>query len=272
MIQAIGEMFTYDFMRRALFGVLLMMPLFSLLGTLVVNNGLAFFSDALGHSALTGAAIGLLFGLADPSPAMLIFAIVFSLLMNAIRHSRLSSTDTVIGVFASCGLALGLVLLSKNSSFSGYQSLLIGDVLSITDTQLWILAGTLLTVVIVWVLCFNGFFAVAISPSLSRSKGLPTVWLDNLFVVVMAAVVMLSVRLVGLLLINAMLILPAAAARNVAKGLRSYVLLALIFSLFSGLLGLLVSYLNAFATGPTIVLVGAAVFFGTFFIARREKV
>lgn len=271
MIQAIGEMFTYDFMRRAVFGILLMMPLFSLLGTLVVNNGMAFFSDALGHSALTGAAIGLLFGLADPSLAMLVFAIVFALLMNAIRHSRLSSTDTVISVFASCGLALGLVLLSKNSSFSGYQSLLIGDILSITDQQLWILAGTLLTVVIVWMLCFNGFFAVALSPSLSRSKGLPTVWLDNLFVVVMAAVVMLSVRLVGLLLINAMLILPAAAARNVAKGLRNYILLALIFSLFSGLLGLLISYLNAFSTGPTIVLIGAAVFFGTFFIARREK-
>ncbi|MBQ9860910.1 MAG: metal ABC transporter permease [Clostridia bacterium] len=271
MIQAIGELFTYDFMRRAVLGVLLMMPLFSLLGTLVVNNGMAFFSDALGHSALTGAAIGLLFGLADPSPAMLIFAIVFALLMNAIRHSRLSSTDTVISVFASCGLALGLVMLSKNSNFSGYQSLLIGDILSITNQQLWILAGTLLAVVIVWVLCFNGFFAVALSPSLSRSKGLPAVWLDNLFVVVMAAVVMLSVRLVGLLLINAMLILPAASARNVAKGLRSYVLLALIFSLFSGLLGLLVSYLNALATGPTIVLIGAAVFFGTFVIARREK-
>lgn len=271
MIEAIGEMFTYDFMRRALFGVLLMMPLFSLLGTLVVNNGMAFFSDALGHSALTGAAIGLLFGLADPSPVMLIFAILFALLMNAIRHSRLSSTDTVISVFASSGLALGLVLFSKNSSFSGYQSLLIGDVLSITDTQLWILAGTLLAVVIVWVLCFNGFFSVALSPSLARSKGLPTKWLDNLFVVVLAVVVMLSVRLVGLLLINAMLILPVAAARNVARGLRSYVLLSLIFSLFSGLLGLTLSYLNAIATGPTIVLVSAAVFFGTFFIARREK-
>ena len=103
MMQAIGDLFTYDFMRRALFGVLLMMPLFSLLGTLVVNNGMAFFSDALGHSALTGAAIGLLFGLADPSPVMLVFAIVFALLMNTVRHSRLSSTDTVIGVFASCG-------------------------------------------------------------------------------------------------------------------------------------------------------------------------
>ncbi len=271
MIEALGQMLTYDFMQRALIAVLLMMPLFSLLGTLVVNNGMAFFSDALGHSALTGAAIGVLFGFADPQPIMLVFAIAFALLMNVIRHSKLSSTDTVISVFASCGTALGLVLLSKSSSFSGYQSLLIGDVLSITNTQLWVLGGALLVVAIIWVLCAGGFTAVSVSPSLARSKGLPVVWLDHLFVVVMAAVVMLAIRFVGLLLINAMLILPAAAARNVAKSMRSYLLLSLVFSLFSGLLGLTVSYLNAVATGPTIVLISAAVFFGTFILARCKK-
>ncbi len=267
----LAELWSYDFLRRALIGIVLMMPLFSLLGTLVVNSKLSFFSDALGHSALTGVAIGVIFGMADPQPAMLLFAAVFALLMNAIRHSRLSSTDTVIGVFSSCGVALGLVLLSRGSGFSDYQSLLIGDVLSITDEQLWILAGTLVAVAVVWLLCFNGFYAVSLSPSLARSKGLRVAWLDNLFVVVLALSVMLAIRWVGLLLINAMLVLPAAAARNVARGMRSYLTLALIFALFSGLLGLLLSLLNAVATGPTIVLVAAAVFFGTFLIARRER-
>lgn len=271
MVDALQEMLTFDFMRRALWGILLMMPLFSLLGTLVVNNGMSFFSDAMGHSALTGAAVGVLFGMADPQPAMLVFAVVFALLMNVIRHSRLSSTDTVIGVFSSCGVALGLVMLSRSSSFSGYQSLLVGDILSITSSQLWVLGGTLLVVAAVWVFCFNGFFAVALSPSLAKSRGLPAAWLDNLFVVVMALVVMLAVRWVGLLLINAMLILPAAAARNVSRSLRSYLLLTVIFSLFSGVLGLVLSYLNAVATGPMIVLVSATVFFGTVFLAHKEK-
>lgn len=270
MMEALAEMFTYDFMQRALLGVLLIMPLFSLLGTLVVNNGLSFFSDALGHSALTGAAIGLLFGLADPQPVMLLFAIGLALLMNVIRHSRLSTADTVIGVFASCGVALGLILLS-GKGFAGYQRLLIGDILSITDTQLWVLFGALCVVIVVWLLCFNGMFATALSPSLARSKGLPTVWLDHLFVVVLAVVVMLSVQWVGLLLVNALLVIPAAAARNVAKGMRSYLILTLIFGLFSGLLGLMVSYLNAVATGPTIVLIGTAIFFGTYGIARRDR-
>lgn len=271
MLEAIGELFSYDFLRRALLGIVLMMPLFSLLGTLVVNNGMSFFSDALGHSALTGVAIGVIFGMTDPEPAMLLFAAAFASLMNAIRHSRLSSTDTVIGVFSSCGVALGLVLLSRGSGFSSYQSLLIGDILSITDRQLWILGGTLLAVAVVWLLCFNGFYAVSLSPSLARSKGLNVKGLDNLFVVVLAIAVMLAIRWVGLLLINAMLVLPAAAARNVARGMRSYLSLTLIFALFSGLLGLVLSWLNAVATGPTIVLVSAAVFFGTFLIARHER-
>ena len=270
-MELIAELWSYDFLRRALIGIVLMMPLFSQLGTLVVNSKMSFFSDALGHSALTGVAVGAIFGLTDPTPAMLLFAAVFAVLMNAIRHSRLSSTDTVIGVFSSCGVALGLVLLSRNSGFSGYQSLLIGDVLSITDSQLWVLGGTLIVVAVVWLLCFNGFYAVSLSPSLARSKGLRVRWLDNLFVIILALSVMLAIRWVGLLLINAMLVLPAAAARNVARGMRSYLSLTLIFALFSGLLGLVLSWLNAVATGPTIVLVAAAVFFGTFFIARRER-
>ena len=203
MLDALLTLFDYDFMRRALLAVLLVMPLFSLLGTLVVNNGMAFFSDALGHSALTGVGIGVIFGMAEPGPAMVLFAVAFALLMNRIRHSRLSSTDTVIGVFSSCGVALGLVILSRGG-FSGYQSLLIGDILSISSGQLLVLGITLGVVAVLWLLCFNQFHAVSISASLARSKGLPVGLLDNLFVVVIAVVVMLAIQWVGLLLINAM--------------------------------------------------------------------
>lgn len=145
----------YDFMRNAFVAVLLIMPLFALLGTLVVNNGMAFFSDALGHSALTGVGIGVLLGFTDTNLVMIAFAVVFALLMNRIRHSRLSSTDTVIGVFSSCGVALGLVILSRGSSFSKYQNLLIGDILSISRGELVVLAGALVVVVLLWLLCFN---------------------------------------------------------------------------------------------------------------------
>ena len=148
MLTALSQMLTYPFMVRALLAVLLIMPLFSLLGTLVVNRRMSFFSDALGHSALTGVALGVLLGMADPTPVMLLFAAVFAVGLNAIRRSRLSSTDTVIGVFSACGVALGLTLLSR-LGFSSYQSLLIGDIVSVTEGQLWVLFGTLIGVVLV---------------------------------------------------------------------------------------------------------------------------
>ena len=131
------------------------------------------------------------------------------------------------------------------------------------------LTGLLAATAVVWCLCFNGFHAVSISPAVARSKGLRVGLLDNLFVVLIAVVVMLAIRWVGLLLINAMLILPAAASRHVARSMRSYHLLALIFGLFAGVLGLLLSYYNGVATGPTIILVQAVIFFGTFLM--REK-
>lgn len=259
----------YDFMRNAFYAILLIMPLFAMLGTMVVNNGMAFFSDALGHSSLTGVGIGILLGMSEYRPAMVIFAIIFALVMNRIRYSRMSSTDTVIGVFSSCGVALGLVLLSRGGSFSRYQSLLIGDILSITKDEIMILGITLILTAVVWALCFNRFYAISISPSLARSKGIPVRLLDNLFVVIVAVIVMLAIHWVGLLLINAMLILPAAAARHIAKSTRGYHFTALVFGLFSGLLGLWFSYRNSVATGPVIVLIAALLYFATF--ALREK-
>ncbi|HJD23416.1 MAG TPA: metal ABC transporter permease [Firmicutes bacterium] len=269
LVDALFGWWQYDFMRNAFFAILLIMPLFAMLGTLVVNNGMAFFSDALGHSALTGVGIGVLLGLSEYRLVMVVFAVVFALVMNRIRHSRLSSTDTVIGVFSSCGVALGLVILSRGGSFSKYQSLLIGDILSISSGELLVLGITLAATAGIWLLCFNQLHAVSISPALARSKGIPVKLLDNLFVVLIAVIVMLAIQWVGLLIINAMLILPAAASRNVARSMRSYHLLALIFGLFSGILGLLVSYHNAVAAGPMVVLIAAVLYFGTF--ALREK-
>lgn len=265
------SMFDYGFMQYALLAVCLIMPLFALLGTMVVNNGMSFFSDALGHSALTGVGIGVLFGMTDPTLPMIVFAVVFALLMNYVYHAGGARADTVIGVFSSCGVALGLVLLSRTGNYQNYQSLLIGDVLNVTASQLWLLGGTLLVTAVVWLLCFNRFLAVSISPALSKSRGIAVAWYDNLFAVAVAVIVMISIRIVGLLIINAMLILPAAAARNVARSMRSYHVLALVFGLFSGVLGLVLSYMNAVATGPMIVLCAAAVFFGTLWLSPKRK-
>ncbi len=259
----------YDFMRTAFWALCLLTPLLAVLGTLVVNNRLSFFSDALGHSALTGVAVGVMLGVARYEWVMVVFGVVFALAMNRIRHSRLASSDTVIGVFSSVGVALGLVLLSSRGNVAGYQSLLVGDVLSITRGELGLLAIALVVTLLLWLVCYNGFSAVSISPAVAKSRGVP-VWLfDNLFVVLVAVVVMLAIRWVGLLLINAMLILPAAASRHVARSTKSYHLLSVVFGLFAGVVGLTLSYHLGVATGPMVILVLAVLFFGTFVMRKK---
>lgn len=112
MTEMLTSWLTYDFMKNALIAVLIITPLFGLLGTMIVNNKMAFFSDALGHSALTGMAIGVVCGIQDTNLSMVIFAVVFALLLNKISSSIKGSTDTIISVFSSCSIAIGLAILS----------------------------------------------------------------------------------------------------------------------------------------------------------------
>lgn len=257
-------MFRYEFVRHAFFAILLITPLFGLLGTMIVNNKMAFFSDALGHSAITGIAIGVVCGVSDTTISMVIFGIIFALFLNWIKYRGKAGAETIISVFASCGLAVGLAVLSIGGNFSKYNSLLIGDILSITHKELFGLAAAFIFTLVFWVVCFNRLHFVSVNPSLAQSKGISVRFYDNLFVILMSVIVMLSIKWVGLLIINALLILPAAAARNLARNMRSYHLFAVLIALLCGILGLILSYYTDIATGPMIVLLASAVFFLTF--------
>ncbi len=261
----------YDFMKNAFIAILIITPLFGLLGTMIVNNRMAFFSEALGHSAFTGIAIGVIFGIADTSLSMVVFAIVFALVLNQIKRMNTISTDTIISVFASLSTSIGLVILSKGGNFSKYSSLLVGDILSITPKEIGFLLLIFVATMAFWCICFNKLHALSVNQSLAKSRGVQVTLIDNLFVVLIAVIVMLSIKWVGILIINALLILPAAASRNLADDMREYHLFSILISIFSGILGLILSYYNSTATGPTIVIVAAAVFFATLFVRRFVK-
>ena len=115
------EFIQYDFMKNALLAVIIITPLFALLGTMAVNNKMAFFSDALGHSAFTGIAIGILLGLGNPVLSMVAFGIFLGLVISRVKSFKTASTDTIISVFSSVSVALGIVILSKNGGFSKYS-------------------------------------------------------------------------------------------------------------------------------------------------------
>lgn len=257
----------YDFMKNAFIAVLIITPLFAILGTMIVSQKMAFFSEALGHSAYTGIGIGVVFGVANKNLTMLIFAVVFALALNRIKRMNTVSTDTIISVFSSLGTALGLVILSSGGNFSKYSNLLVGDILSITPKEIGLLGIVFVITILFWCLAFNQLHAISINSSLAKSKGVKVELIEDVFAVLIAVIIMFSIRWVGILIINALLILPAASSRNISNNMREYHLYSILISVFSGILGLVLSYYNNTATGPTIVMVAAVVFFATL-IAR----
>lgn len=260
----------YDFMKNALLAMLMIAPLFGLLGTMVVNNGMAFFSDAIGHSALCGIAIGVVLGLSDTTPAMIAFAVLFAVGLNWIKNANIASTDTVISVFSSLGVAIGLAVLS-GGDFSKYSGLLVGDVLSIRPRELGYLAAALVLTLAFWAVGFNALHAASVNRSLARTRGVRVQLVDTLFAVLIAVIVTISIKWIGLLMINAMLILPAAASRNISSNVREYHLYSLLFSFFSGITGLIVSYYANIASGPMIVILASLVFFVTYLLRNRAQ-
>ena len=259
------EMLRWDFMKNAFLAILLMAPLFGLLSTMIVTGRMSFFSDALGHSAFTGIAIGCICGIAAPIWVAVGFSVAFALLFSWVRSRSNQAADTLIGVFSSTAVALGIFIATLGGgSFTKYNKYLIGDILSVTGAELGMLALVLLGVVIFWVVYSNRMALTAIHPALASSRGVPVGLSQTIFTVAIAVVVTLAISSVGLLILNSLLVLPAAAARNVSKNLRQYHFFAVIFALIAGLGGLTVSYYWGCSAGAAISLGLAAIFAVTF--------
>ena len=259
------EMLRWEFMCNALLAILLMAPLFGLMSTMIVTGRMSFFSDALGHSAFTGIAIGSIFGIALPTAAAVIFSIVFALLFSWIRSRSNQAADTIIGVFSSTAVALGIFISTLGgSSFTKYNTYLIGDILSVTPGEIGALALVLLAVVVFWILSANRLTLTLVHPELASSRGIPVGLGRTVFTVVIAVVVTLSISSVGLLILNSLLVLPGASARNVAKNLKQYHGFSVLFALIAGIGGLAVSYHLGCSAGAAISLILALIFAVTF--------
>ncbi len=264
-MMSIMDIFSYQFMRNAFFAILIMGPLFGLLSTMIVTGRMSFFSDALGHSAFTGIAIGCICGVAAPLWVAVAFSVVFSLLFSYVRHRSNQAADTLIGVFSSAAVALGIFIATLGGdSFTKYNKYLIGDILSISTAEIGALALVLVGVLVFWVLYSNKLTLSSVHPQLASSRGIPVHWAQTIFTTVIAVVVTLTISSVGLMILNSLLVLPAAAARNVAKNLKQYHLFSVLFALFAGLAGLLASFFLGASAGAAISLVLALIFAITF--------
>ncbi len=265
------DFMSYTFMKNAFLAILLVSPIFAIVGTMIVNKKMAFFSDALGHSALTGIAIGMLLGMTNINISMILFAVIFALLLNFIKNKTTYGADTIISVFSSIAIALGLAMLSQSGNFNKYSSYLVGDILSISEAEIGYLFLAFILTFVFWYYLFNKLNAVSLNTTLAKSKGINVKTMENIFAVLIAIMVMISIRWVGILLINSLIILPAASSRNIAMNMRTYHLFSILIALFSGITGLIISYYQNIPTGPMIVIISGIIYFLTFGIKKVIK-
>ena len=266
------EFLQWDFMKNALLAVLIMAPLFGLLSTMIVTGRMSFFSDALGHSAFTGIAIGCICGVSAPVWVAVLFAIAFALLFSFVRLRSNQTADTLIGVFSSTAVALGIFIATLGGdSFTKYNKYLIGDILSVTTVEIKLLLLVFVVTAVFWVLYSNRLTLTAIHPQLASSRGIRTGLTQTVFTTLIAVIVTLAISWVGLLILNSLLILPGAAARNVSKSLKQYHVFSILFALFASVCGLLLSYYLGASAGAAISLILAVVFTGSFLMRKAGR-
>ena len=263
------DIFRYAFFIRGLLSVLLLAPLLGGMSHLVVARRLSFFSAALGQAALTGLTIGLVV-LGEPLNAAYggIFGFCFlsALAMVYVRRHASLPSDTLVGVFLSMTLGLGICLLvavTKRFNIHQVEAVMFGSLLTVTDTDLAILLGIGIVIAVVFAWVYNQLLLDSLDRSLARVSGVPSAFLDYLFVMLLTAAIVVSLKVIGALLVEAMVVVPAAAARNLARTTRSYLSLSIATAFVAGVGGLFISSRLLVPSGGAVVLAMSALFFVT---------
>jgi len=248
------------FMQRALLGGLLTGGLGGLLGSFAVLRQLSFFSDALGHSALLGITLGILLGI-DPTLVLIPFAVVFALLVNQLVQRSQLPTDALLNIIYSSSLAGAVLALSLVDSYQGgIQQLLFGDILGISWADLAVIGSLLLVALTYLLLSLRAQVLLTLHADLAGAAGVRTGWHRLAFIVLLAVVVAVSVKAVGVLLISAFVVIPACAGRLLSRRFPVYLLVSSLLGGACALLGLLASGLTNLPSGPSVVIVQFAGF------------
>jgi zinc transport system permease protein len=259
----------YDFFVRALVAGVLIGYLASNLGVFVILRKMSFFSEAISHSSLTGIALGLLLGV-NPLLGAVGFSVVVALAVSSLAKRRGVSIDTVIGVLFSTAMALGVIVIGL---LKGYRvdlfGYLFGDILGVSRSDITLIVLLTVTTIVALFLFFRVWAKIAFHSDLAKVEGVNVELHDRVFVCILALVVALGLKIVGAVLIGPLVIIPAAAAKNVSWNFRSMFVVSSLIGILSSALGLVVSYYANTASGPTIVLVAAA-FFALSFLARPK--
>ena len=237
------ECMQYGFMQYALLAIIFLAPLTAAAGVQVVNFRMAFFADTVGHSVFAGAALGILIAGANaPVWSMPLFAVLIGIGVLSLKKCAGQSSDTLIGVFFAFAVSLGLLLVSRLPHLAKLsQQFIFGDILTVSAPDILILA--VLNIIYAIFICrkFNSMLLAAVDEDLYKVKCRHTLFGDYLHIALLALIVIFTVRIAGVLLAGALLIVPAATARNLAKTSGSMFVCSIAAGLISGVTGLLIS-------------------------------
>ncbi|HUL67281.1 MAG TPA: metal ABC transporter permease [Burkholderiaceae bacterium] len=268
--------FQYPFLIRGFLCVLVLAPILGGMSHLVVTRRMAFFSAALGQAALTGVAIGLLLGepLNAPYGGMFGFCLLATLAMVYVKRRATLPPDTLIGVFHALTLGLGLCLLvalTRQFNVHQVESVLFGSLLTVTDGDLILLVAVGVIVAILLVREYNALLLDSLNPTLATVADAQPVYLEYFFAVLLTLSIVVSLKIIGALLVEALVVVPAAAARNVAWSTRSYLVGSIAVAFAAGVGGLLISTKFLVPTGGAVVLAVSGIFFVTLAVRATRR-
>ncbi len=252
---ALASILAEPFMQRALVGGLLTGSLGGVLGSFAVLRQLSFFSDALGHSALLGITVGILLGI-NPTLVLIPFAVIFALLVHQLVQRSALPTDALLNIVYSSSLAAAVLALSLVETYrGGIQQLLFGDILGISWLDLGVIGGLLLVAVLYLSLSLRAQVLLTLNTDLAGAIGVRSGWHRLAFIVLLAVVVAVSIKAVGVLLISAFVVIPACAGRLLSRRFPVYVVSSALLGGGCALVGLLGSGLTNLPSGPCVVMV-----------------
>lgn len=264
------EPLQYGFMVRALLASLMVGMICSTLGVYVILQGMAFFGDALSHAILPGIVLAYLLGWPLAIGA-LIFGILTAIAIGALSHHGEVREDTAIGIIFAGSFALGVAMLSRVGGYAvDLAHILFGDVLAVSTQDLWIMAGLSVAILAIVVLFYKELLVLAFDPIQAQVLRLPTTFLRYLLLILIALTIVIALQTVGIALVLAMLVTPAATAQRLTRRMRPMMVVAAIIGMSANLIGLYLSYYVNIASGPAMVLV-ATLFFALVFLFAPER-
>ena len=277
-IGALPDYFKYAFVINSLLSALFIGPILGGLGTMVVTKRMAFFSESIGHAALTGIALGVLLGEPYESPYIMLFTycVVFAILINFTRNRTKMSSDTLIGIFLSISIALGgtlIIFVSSKVNSHMLESVLFGSILTVSDRDLLVLFFSTILLILSVIPNFNKMLLSSFNTNVAVVKGVRVKLLEYLFILLITLVTVSSIKIIGASLVEALFLIPAASAKNLSKSIKSFFAYSIIFALISCILGILLPlYFDVtIPSGGSIILIAAVIFFITVIIKNLKR-